>query len=288
MLRRLTALPRRLRLTPVRSTRLLHWKATPNPLARELVLPDGKALLPNDTTVLRFQKRPMRLVDVVVPPVVDRLVTMPGVDEVLLSADRVTVNVEDGAKWDAVGPQVSQIVSEALQSGPTAVPESALDALRSLAGATDETSAAGAWPEGSVEAEICDVLETHIRPYVREDGGDLRFIGFAHERGAARVQLVGACSGCPSSASTLKGRVEKLLQHFVPEVECVEAVADEEVAEMNMKAAEAGGSGTSGGVVEEGFGEEKVSLEEHIRRLLEAGANESVEWKDAPRRSVGR
>ena len=125
MLRSLTALPRRLRLTPIRSARLLHWKATPNPLARELVLPDGKALLPNDTTVLRFQKRPMRLVDVVVPPVVDRLVTMPGVDEVLLSADRVTVNVEDGAKWDAVGPQVSQIVSEALQSGPTAVPESA-------------------------------------------------------------------------------------------------------------------------------------------------------------------
>ena len=37
----------------------------------------------------------------------------------------------------------------------------------------------------------------------------------------------------------------------------MEAVAGEEVAEMNMKAAEAGGSG--GGVVEEGFGEERLS-----------------------------
>ena len=238
------------------------------------------------TTRLSWRlEAPDVLVDVVVPPVVDRLVTMPGVDEVLLSADRVTVNVEDGAKWDAAGPQVSQIVSEALQAGRRRYQSRhSMPCARSPARRTRRARPARGQRAASRLRSATCFRRTSDR--MREDGGDLRFIGFAHERGAARVQLVGACSGCPSSASTLKGRVEKLLQHFVPEVECVEAVADEEVAEMNMKAAEAGGSG--GGVVEEGFGEEKVSLEEHIRRLLEAGANESVEWKDAPRRSVGR
>ena len=100
-----------------------------------------------------------------------------------------------------------------LQSGGPAVPESAL--VPALARRRDgRDGAAGAWPEGSVEAEICDVLETHIRPYVR---GGATSIGFAHERGAARVQLVGACPAA-HVGTTLKGCGEAF-QHFVPEVE---------------------------------------------------------------------
>jgi Fe-S cluster biogenesis protein NfuA len=36
--------------------------------------------------------------------------------------------------------------------------------------------------------------------------------------------MQGACSGCPSSAMTLKSGIESLLKHYVPEVESVEAV----------------------------------------------------------------
>jgi Fe-S cluster biogenesis protein NfuA len=32
----------------------------------------------------------------------------------------------------------------------------------------------------------------------------------------------GACSGCPSSAATLKSGVENMLKHYVPEVTAVE------------------------------------------------------------------
>ena len=42
--------------------------------------------------------------------------------------------------------------------------------------------------------------------------------------GIVRVELQGACSGCPSAALTLKQGVQNLLCHYIPEVREVEAV----------------------------------------------------------------
>ena len=40
--------------------------------------------------------------------------------------------------------------------------------------------------------------------------------------------MQGACSGCPSSAVTLKGGIENMLMHYIPEVKSVmEADPDE-------------------------------------------------------------
>jgi len=38
------------------------------------------------------------------------------------------------------------------------------------------------------------------------------------------LQMVGACSGCPSATATLKQGVENLLKHFVPQVQEVQEV----------------------------------------------------------------
>jgi Fe-S cluster biogenesis protein NfuA len=34
----------------------------------------------------------------------------------------------------------------------------------------------------------------------------------------------GACAGCPSSTATLRGGIERLLQHFLPEVQEVRPI----------------------------------------------------------------
>ena len=53
-------------------------------------------------------------------------------------------------------------------------------------------------------------------------GGDIKFKEF--KDGIVRVELQGACSGCPSAALTLKQGVQNLLCHYIPEVREVEAV----------------------------------------------------------------
>jgi Fe-S cluster biogenesis protein NfuA len=56
---------------------------------------------------------------------------------------------------------------------------------------------------------------------VAQDGGDILFDRFDAD-GTVWLQMRGACSGCPSSAATLKAGVENMLKHYVPEVTRVE------------------------------------------------------------------
>ena len=72
-------------------------------------------------------------------------------------------------------------------------------------------------PEDSeVVAMIKELIETRIRPSVQDDGGDVLYLGFID--GVVFVQLQGACSGCSSSSITLKNGIERMLQHWIPEV----------------------------------------------------------------------
>ena len=76
--------------------------------------------------------------------------------------------------------------------------------------------------ENETILKIKDVLDTKIRPAVARDGGDIKFKSF--NDGVVKVELQGACSGCPSSIMTLKQGVQNLLKHYVKEVNSVEAI----------------------------------------------------------------
>jgi Fe-S cluster biogenesis protein NfuA len=59
-----------------------------------------------------------------------------------------------------------------------------------------------------------------------EDGGDIEFRGF--ENGIVKVKLKGSCRGCDSSTVTLKNGIESMMRHYIPEVEAVEQILDQE------------------------------------------------------------
>ncbi len=73
-----------------------------------------------------------------------------------------------------------------------------------------------------VEKKIINILETKVRPAVARDGGDIKFKEF--KDGVVIVNLQGSCSGCPSSAMTLKQGVQNLLCHYIPEIKEVIAI----------------------------------------------------------------
>jgi Fe-S cluster biogenesis protein NfuA len=57
-----------------------------------------------------------------------------------------------------------------------------------------------------------------IRPALQADGGDVRLVDINEEEGVVRVELQGACSGCPSAQITLAMGVERAIKEKVPEV----------------------------------------------------------------------
>jgi Fe-S cluster biogenesis protein NfuA len=77
-------------------------------------------------------------------------------------------------------------------------------------------------PGNETEKQIMEVLEEYVRPAVESDGGAIAFHSF--QDGIVQVELRGSCSGCPSSALTLKQGIENLLTRMVPGVREVVAV----------------------------------------------------------------
>lgn len=70
--------------------------------------------------------------------------------------------------------------------------------------------------------EIEDALD-EIRPQLNADGGDVELVDVT-EDGVVKVNLTGACAGCPMSTLTLKNGIERILKERVPEVKEVISV----------------------------------------------------------------
>ncbi len=73
-----------------------------------------------------------------------------------------------------------------------------------------------------IKERVQSALEL-IRPALQADGGDVELVDVTDD-GVVKVQLVGACRGCPMSQLTLANGVERVLKEQVPEVQRVEPV----------------------------------------------------------------
>jgi Fe-S cluster biogenesis protein NfuA len=61
-----------------------------------------------------------------------------------------------------------------------------------------------------------------LRPSLNMDGGDVKLISV--DDGVVKVQLTGACGGCPFSQMTLKMGIERAIKEEIPEVKEVISV----------------------------------------------------------------
>ena len=75
--------------------------------------------------------------------------------------------------------------------------------------------------------KVQDTLN-EIRVALQQDGGDIALVDVDEETGTVRVELQGACRGCPYSQLTLTGYVERILKERIPGVK--------EVLNVNLEA----------------------------------------------------
>jgi len=73
-----------------------------------------------------------------------------------------------------------------------------------------------------IKQQVETALEK-IRPFLQRDGGDIQLIDVTDD-GIVKVQLTGACHGCPMSQMTLKQGVERALMKEVPGVKEVQSI----------------------------------------------------------------
>lgn len=142
-------------------------------------------------------------------PLARRLFAIQGVEGLFYGKDFVSVTKNPQEIWDVLKPEIlANLMEHFLSNNPLFVSKEPLQsAFKDL---------------DPISQEICELLETRVRPAVAMDGGDIAFHSF--EKGVVYVRMKGACSGCPSASATLKSGIENLLRYYIPEVTSVEPV----------------------------------------------------------------
>ena len=139
---------------------------------------------------------------------VKNLLSVDGVEGILLANDFISVNKSKNVEWEEIKHIIISFINDFYSDGRDFVLDKKLD--------DDEINLS------EIENNIIKILDQKIRPAVAKDGGDIKFKSF--ENGIVKVQLQGSCSGCPSSTLTLKQGVQNLLKHYIKEVKEVEAI----------------------------------------------------------------
>lgn len=73
-----------------------------------------------------------------------------------------------------------------------------------------------------ITVEAVDEVLDEIRPALRADGGNVEVLEVS-EDGIVKLEMVGACAGCPMATMTLKAGIERILFERIPDLVGVEA-----------------------------------------------------------------
>lgn len=164
---------------------------------------------PNPLTLKYLFSRPLQVVGVNYylsaaeaaqwSPLAARLF-VDNVAAVMISSDFISVTYRDRSQMVEAHEKVINGIKEHLES-------SEVLCLQRPAPAVDEDETV---------VMIQRIIEEEIRPALARHGGDITFIRY--EKPNLFVNMMGACSGCPSAAMTLKNGVLARLQQDLPEI----------------------------------------------------------------------
>ena len=172
----------------------IQTEATPNPSSLKFL--PGKTVMEKETADFR------NVEEAKFSPFALNLFKIDGVEGVFFGSDFISVTKADNHDWQYLESSIIETIRECYKSETTFM----LDKEENTSDVEDTEAV----------IQIKKIIDTQVRPAVARDGGDITFQSF--DNGIVYLQMKGACSGCPSSALTLKAGIEKTLKHYIPEV----------------------------------------------------------------------
>ncbi len=179
---------------------------TPNPnslkynLGKKLMEEGSNANFPNTESAKRS-------------PLATGIFSITGIVSVFIGHDFVTLTRKEDVSWDDINQEMAPVLENFFESDQPVI--------QGVAPVADKEIGCDSENPETIDT-IKQLIEEKVRPAVAQDGGDIIYRGF--EKGIVYLEMMGACSGCPSSGITLKNGVESMLKHYCPEVTEVRAI----------------------------------------------------------------
>ncbi|MDO4880386.1 MAG: NifU N-terminal domain-containing protein [Capnocytophaga sp.] len=190
--------PEQFRKVPV----TVYAESTPNPMAMKFVA--NKKLV---SQVYEFKN----VEEAETSPLAKALFNFPYVKEVFLDNNYVSIMRQKRIMWDEIIMELREFIRQYVMNGNPIVIEQELPKPP--------------LPKDIMSMKIVSILDKFVKPAVASDGGNIQFVSYDKEENKVKVQLQGACSGCPSSNRTLKNGIEGILRKLLKdETVVVEAI----------------------------------------------------------------
>lgn len=153
-------------------------------------------------------------------PLATELFEMPFVKGVYICNNFVTITKEFNYDWADIMLKVKEYLKGYIGDEKPIIRDGFETAMAKI---EEERGASYDYTENEAEIvkKIKDLIDTHVKPAVEMDGGNIEFKSW--DQGKVTLVMQGACSGCPSSTVTLKQGIEGMLQRMIPEVKEVVA-----------------------------------------------------------------
>ena len=176
----------------------VYAESTPNPNAMKFVV--NKKIVDD---IFEFKS----IEETLESPLAKSLFSFPLVKEVFFDFNFVSIIKKIEFNWEENVMEIREFIRSFIQDGNTIVLEENIKKVKAKKNNIKIDN---------VSKEIIKIIDENIKPAVASDGGNILFESYDSETKKVNVILQGACSGCPSSAITLKSGIETMLKDMLP------------------------------------------------------------------------
>jgi Fe-S cluster biogenesis protein NfuA len=145
-------------------------------------------------------------------PLAEALYAIPGITEIVVSGDVVTVVKDTPTPWQVLGKSVGAAIRQALSSGVPPVAEKA------------PATGAARLSDDELYERVNDLFEQQVNPMVAGHGGRVELIDV--QDAVVMLRMSGGCQGCGMASVTLRQGIEGALHQSIPEVQGIVDVTD--------------------------------------------------------------
>ena len=145
-------------------------------------------------------------------PLAEALFALPGVSELIVSGNLVTVVKESPDAWQVAGKAVGAAIRQALSADVPAI--------------ADRPPATGAArvSDDELYERVNDLFDQQVNPMVARHGGRVELIDV--QESIVMLRMSGGCQGCGMASVTLRQGIEGMLNQYLPEVKGIVDITD--------------------------------------------------------------
>lgn len=145
-------------------------------------------------------------------PLAESLFALPGVRELIVSGNLVTVVKESPEAWQVAGKAVGTAIRQALSADVPAI--------------ADRPPATGGprVSDDELYERVSDLFEQQVNPMVARHGGRVELIDV--QESIVMLRMSGGCQGCGMASVTLRQGIEGMLNQYLPEVKGIVDITD--------------------------------------------------------------